>query len=274
MAGARPRKVLLAACGTALLLGHDPHRTDTLAAGARASGGSVFTAVPAAAATAQHRFGGPGVYRGLLPISERTDEGRGELGGVDAGAAGAAVGGAPNPWQHSVGWSVNTMPIEFRVGEGGADHSTAIARARTAYGELQRHTDVPFVRGWELPALETFALCHWPFPVDCFSYIDFRRHTRSATPSTRNSYASCGRSRASGTARRSPSPAPHGQGRPYGADRHRGTDRHLGATGRRRARPPPLDGGSPCLPGHRADLAAATLSGTRARPRSRPRGGR
>ncbi|MFF9772349.1 condensation domain-containing protein [Streptomyces sp. NPDC013978] len=76
----------------------DPHRTEALAAGARASGGSVSTAVLAAAATAQHRFGGPGVYRGLLPISERTDEGRN--GGT-----------APNPWQHSVGWFVNTMPI-------------------------------------------------------------------------------------------------------------------------------------------------------------------
>ena len=139
----------------------DPHRTDALAAGARASGGSVFTAVLAAAATAQHRFGGPGVYRGLLPISERTDEGRN--------------GTAPNPWQHSVGWFVNTMPIEFRVGEGGTDHATTIARARAAYGELQRHTDVPFVRAWELLAPESFALHHWPYPVNFFSYIDFRR---------------------------------------------------------------------------------------------------
>ncbi|WP_215455326.1 condensation domain-containing protein [Streptomyces sp. ATCC 21386] len=157
----------------------DPHRTDALAAGARASGGSVFTAVLAAAATAQHRFGGPGVYRGLLPISERTDEGRGEHGGVNAGeadgAADEAAGGASNPWQHSVGWFVNTMPIEFRVGEGGTDHATTIARARTAYGALQRHTDIPFVRAWELLAPETFALHHWPFPVNFFSYIDFRR---------------------------------------------------------------------------------------------------
>lgn len=173
----------------------DPHRTDALAAGARASGGSVFTAVLAAAATAQHRFGGPGVYRGLLPISERTDEGRGEdgradgrtggredgradgrTGGREDGSAdGKARGGAPNLWQHSVGWFVNTMPIEFRVGEGGTDHATTIARARAAYGELQRHTGVPFVRAWELLAPETFARHHWPFPVNFFSYIDFRR---------------------------------------------------------------------------------------------------
>ncbi|WP_371580375.1 condensation domain-containing protein [Streptomyces sp. NBC_01314] len=141
----------------------DAPRTDALAAGARASGGSVFTAVLAAAATAQHRFGGPGVYRGLLPISERTDGGGGNSEG------------APNPWQHSIGWFVNTMPIEFQVGEGGTDHATTIARARTAYGALQRHADIPFVRAWELLAPETFSLHHWPFPVNFFSYIDFRR---------------------------------------------------------------------------------------------------
>ncbi|WP_405893868.1 condensation domain-containing protein [Streptomyces sp. NBC_00104] len=158
----------------------DAHRTDALAAGARASGGSVFTAVLAAAATAQHRFGGPGVYRSLLPISERTDEGagaEGSGGGRAAGEAGGADGadGAPNPWQHSIGWFVNTMPIEFQVGEGGSDHATTIARARAAYGELQRHTDIPFVRAWELLDPESFALHHWPFPVNFFSYIDFRR---------------------------------------------------------------------------------------------------
>lgn len=141
----------------------DAPRTDALAAGARASGGSVFTAVLAAAATAQHRFGGPGVYRGLLPISERTDGGGGEPGGT------------PNPWQHSIGWFVNTMPIAFQVGEGGTDHATTIARARTAYGELQRNAGIPFVRAWELLAPETFCLHHWPFPVNFFSYIDFRR---------------------------------------------------------------------------------------------------
>lgn len=140
----------------------DHHRTDALAAGARASGGSVFTAVLAAAATAQHRFGGPEVYRGLLPISERSTD-----------TSGAPV--APNPWQHSIGWFVNTMPIEFQVGEGGTDHATTIARARTAYGELQRHVGIPFVRAWELLAPETFSLHHWPFPVNFFSYIDFRR---------------------------------------------------------------------------------------------------
>ncbi|KND45223.1 condensation domain-containing protein [Streptomyces stelliscabiei] len=141
----------------------DTPGTDALAAGARAAGGSVFTAVLAAAATAQHRLGGPGVYRGLLPISERADE--------DGGAA----GGSPNPWQHSIGWFVNTMPIEFRVGEGSSDHAATIARARTAYGELQRHAGIPFVRAWELLAPESFTLHHWPFPVNFFSYIDFRR---------------------------------------------------------------------------------------------------
>ncbi|WP_234045424.1 condensation domain-containing protein [Streptomyces adelaidensis] len=142
----------------------DADRTADLAAGARAAGGSVFTAVLAAAATAQHRFGGPGVYRGLLPVSERTE--------------------GPAPWQHSIGWFVNTMPIEFQVGEmgtmgsvdgGGADHAATIARARAAYGELQRHVGIPFVRAWELLDPESFSRHQWPFPVNFFSYIDFRR---------------------------------------------------------------------------------------------------
>ncbi|SPF03070.1 condensation domain-containing protein [Streptomyces sp. MA5143a] len=135
----------------------DAAGTDALAAGARAAGGSVFTGVLAAAATAQRRLGGPAVYRGLLPVSER----------------GEAV------WEHSVGWFVNTVPIEFEVGEGCeervGDHAATLAGARAAYAEMQRHVGVPFVRAWELLAPESFSLHHWPFAVNFFSYIDFRR---------------------------------------------------------------------------------------------------
>ncbi|WP_159767291.1 condensation domain-containing protein [Streptomyces sp. HM190] len=135
----------------------DAERTEALAAGARAAGGSVFTGVLAAAATAQRRLGGPAVYRGLLPVSERSE----------------AV------WEHSVGWFVNTMPIEFEVGAAGEDgvqgHAATMAGVRAAYTEMQRHTAVPFVRAWELLAPEAFSLHHWPFAVNFFSYIDFRR---------------------------------------------------------------------------------------------------
>ncbi|MDX3645567.1 condensation domain-containing protein, partial [Streptomyces sp. MB09-02B] len=104
----------------------DPHRTDALAAGARASGGSVFTAVLAAAATAQHRFGGPGVYRGLLPISERTDEGRGEDGGGVAVGAGGGGGGRD-------GGGVGAGHLGVRDGEGvdgGAERERGVVGAR------------------------------------------------------------------------------------------------------------------------------------------------
>ncbi|MFF4830306.1 condensation domain-containing protein [Streptomyces sp. NPDC001315] len=144
----------------------DAQQTEALAAGARASGGSVFTGVLAAAATAQHRFGGPAVYRGMLPISERSSTETSQT---------SATSNAPDEWQHSIGWFVNTMPIEFRVGEGGTDHATTMRRARAAHTELQRHVGVPFVRAWELLAPETFSLHSWPYPVNFFSYIDFRR---------------------------------------------------------------------------------------------------
>ncbi|MCL6733544.1 condensation domain-containing protein [Streptomyces neyagawaensis] len=132
----------------------DADETKALAAGARAAGGSVFTGVLAAVATALRRLGGPSVYRGLLPVSERNAE----------------------VWEHSLGWFVNTMPIEFEVGEAGVGGLAAtIAGASAAYTEMQRHVDVPFVRAWELLAPEAYRLHHWPYAVNFFSYIDFRR---------------------------------------------------------------------------------------------------
>lgn len=59
-----------------------------------------------------------------------------------------------------------------------------MTRVRAAYTDLQRHAGVPFVRAWELLAPETFALHHWPFAVNFFSYIDFRRApAATGTPS-------------------------------------------------------------------------------------------
>ncbi|MFE3760538.1 condensation domain-containing protein [Streptomyces sp. NPDC059104] len=96
--------------------------------------------------------GGPGVYRGFMPVSER---GRGS-------------------WNDAVGWFVNTMPIEFDASPG-RDFAQVMAAVRAGFGEMIAHIDVPFVRAWELLAPEEFAARSWPYPVNFFSYIDMRK---------------------------------------------------------------------------------------------------
>ncbi|MER5812226.1 condensation domain-containing protein [Streptomyces sp. NPDC002033] len=96
--------------------------------------------------------GGPGVYRGFMPVSER---GRGS-------------------WNDAVGWFVNTMPIEFDASPG-QDFTQVMAAVRAGFGEMIGHIDVPFVRAWELLAPEEFAARSWPYPVNFFSYIDMRK---------------------------------------------------------------------------------------------------
>ncbi len=118
----------------------------------QAAGGSCFTGTLAAVGRAQRDAGGPAVYQGLLPVSER---GRGHL-------------------ENAMGWFVNTMPIEFPVREG-RPFEELLGEARTAFHELLRHIDVPFVRAWQLLAPEYAGLPCWPYPVNFFSYIDSRR---------------------------------------------------------------------------------------------------
>ncbi|MEU2455302.1 condensation domain-containing protein [Streptomyces sp. NPDC012765] len=113
--------------------------------------GKPFMGVLASVAVCLREAGGPGVYRGLMPVSER---------GRDT-------------WAHSVGWFVNTLPIEFDASPG-RDFTQVMASVRAGFGEMMSHLDVPFVRAWELLAPEEFAARSWPHPVNFFSYIDMR----------------------------------------------------------------------------------------------------
>ncbi|MCX4695079.1 condensation domain-containing protein [Streptomyces sp. NBC_01408] len=114
--------------------------------------GKPFMGLLAAVAVCLREAGGPGVYRGFMPVSER---GRGV-------------------WTDSVGWFVNTMPIEFDASPG-RDFAQVMASVRAGFTEMIGHIDVPFVRAWELLAPEQFAARSWPYPVNFFSYIDMRR---------------------------------------------------------------------------------------------------
>ncbi|MEU7726946.1 condensation domain-containing protein [Streptomyces sp. NPDC040724] len=116
------------------------------------AGGKPFMGVLASVAVCLREAGGPGVYRGLMPVSER---GRGT-------------------WTNSVGWFVNTMPIEFDASPG-RDFAQVMASVRAGFTEMIGHVDVPFVRAWELLAPEEFAARSWPYPVNFFSYIDMRK---------------------------------------------------------------------------------------------------
>jgi condensation domain-containing protein len=130
----------------------DGAEAEQLEAHCRDAGGSLFMGTLAALGVSLRRAGGPGVYRGLMPVSER---GRGELA-------------------HSMGWYVNTMPIEFSVAEG-RELPEVLAGVRDAFAELLRHSGVPFVRAWQLLAPHYAELPCWPYPVNFFSYIDFRK---------------------------------------------------------------------------------------------------
>ncbi|MEU8773660.1 condensation domain-containing protein [Streptomyces sp. NPDC048606] len=111
-----------------------------------------FMGVLGSVAVCLREAGGPGVYRGFMPVSER---GRGA-------------------WNDAVGWFVNTMPIEFDASPG-RDFAQVMASVRAGFGEMIRHIDVPFVRAWELLAPEQFAARSWPYPVNFFSYLDMRK---------------------------------------------------------------------------------------------------
>ncbi|MEU3061503.1 condensation domain-containing protein [Streptomyces subrutilus] len=117
-----------------------------------AVGGKPFMGLLASVAVCLREAGGPGVYRGLMPVSER---------GRDT-------------WTDSVGWFVNTLPIEFDASPG-RDFGQVMASVRSGFSEMISHVDVPFVRAWELLAPEEFAARSWPYPVNFFSYIDMRR---------------------------------------------------------------------------------------------------
>jgi mycolipenoyl-CoA---2-(long-chain-fatty acyl)-trehalose mycolipenoyltransferase / long-chain-acyl-CoA---trehalose acyltransferase len=118
----------------------------------RAAGGRLSMAMLAGTGIALRKAGGPDVYRGLMPVSER---GRGD-------------------WQHSMGWFVNTMPIEFSVAAD-KDFAKIIKGADDAFREMLVHAEVPFVKAWHLLAPELADVRSWPYAVNFFSYIDFRK---------------------------------------------------------------------------------------------------
>ncbi|MFE2326978.1 condensation domain-containing protein [Streptomyces sp. NPDC059385] len=130
----------------------DPSDTEVFEKTCLAVGGKPFMGVLASVAVCLREAGGPGVYRGLMPVSERGRQ----------------------AWTDSVGWFVNTMPIEFDASPG-RDFAAVMAGVRAGFGEMIAHIDVPFVRAWELLAPEEFAARSWPYPVNFFSYIDMRK---------------------------------------------------------------------------------------------------
>ncbi|MFE0045912.1 condensation domain-containing protein [Streptomyces albireticuli] len=130
----------------------DARETEALETRCREAGGKFFMGLLASVGTALHTLGGPASYRGFMPVSER---GRG-------------------PWTHSVGWFVNTLPIEFAVGKD-QEFDELIAGVRAGFGAMMGSLEVPFIRAWELLAPEHFALRTWPYPVNFFSYMDMRR---------------------------------------------------------------------------------------------------
>lgn len=118
----------------------------------QAAGGRLSMAMLAGIGIALRKAGGPDVYRGLMPVSER---GRGD-------------------WQHSMGWFVNTMPIEFSIAAD-KDFGEIIKGVDVAFREMLANVEVPFVKAWHLLAPELANVRSWPYAVNFFSYIDFRK---------------------------------------------------------------------------------------------------
>ncbi|MFF2629320.1 condensation domain-containing protein [Kitasatospora griseola] len=148
--GTEPSRLYPAVGDTATLL--DARQTAALEARCEEVGGKFFMGLFAAVAVALREEGGPDVYRALMPLSER---GRGT-------------------WRHSLGWFVNTLPIEFSVAEE-LDFAQLVAGVRDGFAAMMESIDVPFVRAWELLAPEHFTGRCWPFPVNFLSYIDMRK---------------------------------------------------------------------------------------------------
>ncbi|MBC3843708.1 hypothetical protein GXW82_36325 [Streptacidiphilus sp. 4-A2] len=131
----------------------DAAGTAALEARCQEAGGKLFTGLLAAVGVAIREEGGPDVYRGLMPLNER--------------GSGA--------YAHSVGWFINTMPIEFPVPEG-TDFPGLLGHVRAAVDVQRRHSDVHFVEAWRLLAPAEYASMHyWPHAVNFFSYSDYRR---------------------------------------------------------------------------------------------------
>ncbi|MFE7560854.1 condensation domain-containing protein [Kitasatospora sp. NPDC057500] len=148
--GVEPGRLYPVVNDTATLL--DDRQAEALEARCRDVGGKPFMGLLAAVAVALREEGGPDRYRALMPLSER---GRGT-------------------WRNSLGWFVNTLPIEFAVARN-LDFAQLIAGVRDGFTTMMESIDVPFIRAWELLAPEHFTGRCWPFPVNFVSYIDMRK---------------------------------------------------------------------------------------------------
>ncbi|MEU0742580.1 condensation domain-containing protein [Streptomyces sp. NPDC006134] len=142
----------------------DADRTRDLEAACRDAGGKLFMGLLGAVGVALRKEGGPDVYRGIMPVSERGD-GR---------------------YEHTMGWFINTMPITFSVADG-QDLPAVLRNVAAAWAEVRLHLDVPFVKAWELLApVEYRTIRTWPYAVNFFSYLDFRRSPGAEHHLTRN----------------------------------------------------------------------------------------
>ncbi|MCX4751329.1 condensation domain-containing protein [Kitasatospora sp. NBC_01287] len=124
---------------------------DAVEARCRAVGARMSVGVLAAVGLALHGQGGPDVYRGLLPVSTR-----------DRG-----------PDAQSMGWFVNTVPVEFPVTRG-RGFEQVVTAARDALAAARGSTGTPFVRAFDLLTSQQCGPQVWPQAVNFFSYLDYR----------------------------------------------------------------------------------------------------
>ncbi|MFJ4670046.1 condensation domain-containing protein [Kitasatospora purpeofusca] len=149
--GVRPGQLYAPVASTERLL--TTHQVEEFGTVCRELGGRLSMGLLAGLALALRQLGGPEVYRGLMPFNER---GRGD-------------------YAESMGWFINTLPIEFPVGPR-AGLGDVLADAQDAYAQVQAHSAVHFVKAWKLLAPAEYAsLRYWPYAVNFFSYIDCRR---------------------------------------------------------------------------------------------------
>jgi hypothetical protein len=130
----------------------DDAQATAFEAACRRDGAKLFQGILAAVGIALREVSGAEVYRGLMPVGERRDP----------------------AWRQAFGWFVNTMPIEFPVGPE-LDFRAVVQGVRRGFDELIANVDVPFTKAWELLAPHYYQLRMWPFPVNFFSFIDFRK---------------------------------------------------------------------------------------------------
>ncbi|MFY1828332.1 condensation domain-containing protein [Myxococcus fulvus] len=112
----------------------------------------LFMGLLAVVGMALRDISGSQVYRGFMPISERKDP----------------------RWRKSFGWFVNTLAIRFPIADG-MKFPEVVEGVREGFEQLLRSVDVPFVKVWELLAPQYFHLRTWPFPVNFFSFLDYRK---------------------------------------------------------------------------------------------------